>query len=79
MGFIELILYQNFLFIRRFIHDLLELNLTKLKLEYLNLALSVKKERYKHKPTFFASLELDFFEFSSSLLLEYCCNFSTLE
>jgi len=27
-----------------FIHDLLELNLTKLKLEYLNLALSAKKK-----------------------------------
>jgi len=56
-----------------------ELTLTKLTHEYLNLALSVKKERYKHRPTFFASLELDFFEFSSSLLMEYCCIFSTLE
>jgi len=42
MGFIKIIL-SNFLFICRFI-ILLELNLTKLKLEYLKLALSVKRK-----------------------------------
>jgi len=44
MSFIKINLITKFSFIRRFIHDLLELNLTKLKLEYLNLALSVKRK-----------------------------------
>jgi len=78
MGFIKIILYQNFLFIYKFIHDILELNLTKLKLEYLNLALSVKEKDINTDQYFYITC-LDFFEFSSSLLLEYCYIFSTLK
>jgi len=45
--------------------------MTKLKLEYLKFDFKCKKERYKLDEKNFASLELDFFKFSSSLLLEY--------
>jgi len=41
------------------------------KLEYLKLRLSAKKNDINTDGKFFASLELDFFEFSSNLLLEY--------
>jgi len=43
-----------------------QIDLTKLKLEYLKLG-----KRFKHKRNMFASLGSTFFEFSSSLLLEY--------
>jgi len=79
MGFIKINLISNFLFIRRFFHDLLKLNLTKLKLKYLNLALCVKKKDINTNQHFLHQLSSTFFEFSSSLLLEYCCIFSTLE
>jgi len=50
--------------------NLLQINLTKLKLEYLKFGFKRKKDRYKHRRKFFASLEFDFYEFSSSLRLE---------
>jgi len=50
---------------------LTQFNLTKHKREYLKFGFKCKKERYKHKRKFFASLEFDFFEFSSSLLWKY--------
>jgi len=50
-----------------------QLNLIKLKLEYRSLAFSAKKD-INIDEKIFASLEFDFFfEFSSSLLLEYGC------
>jgi len=45
--------------------------LTKFKLDYLKFGFKCKKERFKYGEKFFASLEFDFFEFNSSLLLEY--------
>jgi len=47
-----------------------QFNLTKLKLEYLKSGFKCKKEN-KDRRKNFESLEFGFFEFSSSLLLEY--------
>jgi len=38
-----------------------QINLTKLKLEYVKSSFKCKKERYKHKHIYFVSLEFDFF------------------
>jgi len=50
---------------------LLQLNLTKLKLDYLKSGFKLKKKDINIDEKVFISLEFDFFEFSLSLLLEY--------
>jgi len=45
----------------RFFVILPQLNLTKLKFDYLKSGLKGKKQRYKHRRYFFTSLEFDYF------------------
>jgi len=54
---------------------LCQLNLTELKLEHLKSGFKckVKDRLYKQTKKIFATLEFYFFEFSSSLLIEYGC------